>query len=50
MTNRIRPHLWFDTEAREAAGFYVETFPSSRITNTTTIHDTPSGDSEIVSF
>ncbi|TMD56195.1 MAG: VOC family protein [Chloroflexi bacterium] len=50
MTNRIRPHLWFDTEAREAAGFYVETFPASRITNITTIHDTPSGDSEIVSF
>ena len=51
MTNRIRPHLWFDTEAREAAEFYVETFaPTSTITNTTTIHDTPSGDSEIVSF
>ena len=30
--------------------FYVETFPFSRITNSTTIHDTPAGDSEIVSF
>ncbi len=50
MTNQIRPYLWFDTQAREAVGFYVETFPESRITNTTTIHDTPSGDSEIVSF
>jgi predicted 3-demethylubiquinone-9 3-methyltransferase (glyoxalase superfamily) len=50
MTNQIRPYLWFDTQAREAVGFYVETFPASRITNTTTIHDTPSGDSEIVSF
>jgi predicted 3-demethylubiquinone-9 3-methyltransferase (glyoxalase superfamily) len=50
MTNRIRPHLWFDTEACEAAEFYVETFPASRVANTTTIHDTPPGDSEMVSF
>lgn len=48
--DRIRPHLWFDTEAREAAEFYVATFPGSRITNTTTIPDTPSGDAETVSF
>jgi predicted 3-demethylubiquinone-9 3-methyltransferase (glyoxalase superfamily) len=50
MANRIRPHLWFDTQAREAAEFYVGSFSSSKITNTTTIHDTPSGDSEIVAF
>jgi predicted 3-demethylubiquinone-9 3-methyltransferase (glyoxalase superfamily) len=48
--NRIRPHLWFDTEAREAAEFYVAAFPDSRITNTITIPDTPSGDTETVSF
>ena len=46
----IRPHLWFDTEAREAAEFYVGTFPESRIARTATIHDTPAGDSEMVSF
>ncbi|HEX2178029.1 MAG TPA: VOC family protein, partial [Actinomycetota bacterium] len=46
----ITPHLWFDNEAKEAADFYVATFPDSRVTNLTTIHDTPSGDCDIVSF
>ena len=26
----ITPHLWFDQEAREAASFYTQLFPSSR--------------------
>jgi len=47
---KIIPHLWFDKEAREAAEFYASLFPGSRITNITTLHDTPSGDSDIVSF
>lgn len=47
---KITPHLWFDKEAREAAGFYTSLFPDSNVTNSTTLHDTPSGDSEIVSF
>jgi predicted 3-demethylubiquinone-9 3-methyltransferase (glyoxalase superfamily) len=47
---KITPHLWFDKEAREAAGFYVSLFPGSRITNVTTLYDTPSGDCDIVSF
>ena len=47
---KITPHLWFDKEAREAAAFYTALFPDSKITNSTTLHDTPSGDSEIVSF
>lgn len=46
----ITPHLWFDTQAKEAATFYVAVFPDSYIINTTTIHDTPSGDTDIVSF
>lgn len=46
----ITPHLWYDQEAREAAEFYTSVFPESRITNVTTIHDTPSGDCDIVSF
>ncbi len=47
---KIVPHLWFDKEAREAAEFYCSVFPDSRITNATTLRDTPAGDSEIVSF
>jgi predicted 3-demethylubiquinone-9 3-methyltransferase (glyoxalase superfamily) len=46
----IVPHLWYDKEAREAAEFYASIFKDSRITNVTTIHDTPSGDADIVSF
>jgi predicted 3-demethylubiquinone-9 3-methyltransferase (glyoxalase superfamily) len=30
---RIVPNLWFDTQALEAAEFYVGIFPRSRITN-----------------
>ncbi len=47
---KITPHLWFDKEAKEAAEFYVSVFPDSRVTHMSTIHDTPSGDAEIVSF
>ncbi|WP_026575545.1 VOC family protein [Bacillus sp. UNC438CL73TsuS30] len=53
MTNTIQkivPHLWYDREAKEAAEFYASIFPDSKITNVTTIHGTPSGDSDIVSF
>jgi predicted 3-demethylubiquinone-9 3-methyltransferase (glyoxalase superfamily) len=28
---KITPNLWFDTEAEEAANFYVSVFPNSRI-------------------
>lgn len=31
MLQRIVPNLWFDTEAQEAAEFYVSIFPNSRI-------------------
>jgi predicted 3-demethylubiquinone-9 3-methyltransferase (glyoxalase superfamily) len=48
--DKIRPHLWFDTQAREAAEFYTSTFPQSKITQSATIHDTPSGDAEMMSF
>lgn len=46
----ISPHLWFDQEAREAARFYTSVFPDSEITNVSILHDTPSGDTDIVSF
>lgn len=47
---RITPHLWFESEAVEAAEFYSSTFPDSKVTNVSTIRDTPSGDTDIVSF
>ena len=28
---RIIPNLWFDTQAEEAAEFYVSVFPNSRV-------------------
>lgn len=49
-TNKIVPHLWFNTEANEAAAFYVSVFPDSRITSRTTLRDTPSGDTDVVTF
>jgi len=33
MQQRIKPNLWFDTEAEEAAAFYTSVFPNSRIVN-----------------
>lgn len=51
MMQKITPHLWFDKEAREAAEFYVSTFgDGSKIKNVSMLHDTPSNDTDIVSF
>ena len=47
---RIVPHLWFDREAKEAANFYCSVFPDSKIASITTLHNTPSGDCDVVSF
>ncbi|MEI9966563.1 MAG: VOC family protein [Candidatus Moraniibacteriota bacterium] len=46
----IIPHLWFDKEAKEAADFYVAAFGDGKITHSSTLHDTPSGDADMVSF
>ncbi len=46
----ITPHLWFDKEAKEAAQFYTSLLPDSTVTNIVTLHDTPSGDCDLVSF
>jgi len=47
---KIVPHLWYDKEAKEAAEFYVSVFPNSKVTEVTTLHDTPTGDADVVSF
>ncbi len=44
MPQKIIPNLWFDTEAEEAAGFYVSVFKNSRIVNVT--HYTEAGPRE----
>jgi len=50
INQKIVPHLWFDKEAKEAASFYCSVFPEARITSSMTLHDTPSGDCDVVSF
>jgi predicted 3-demethylubiquinone-9 3-methyltransferase (glyoxalase superfamily) len=47
---KIIPHLWFDKEAKEAADLYTSIIPGSKIHNSITLHNTPSGSTEIVSF
>lgn len=49
-SQKIVPHLWFDTEAKEAAEFYVAIFPDSKLKHVTTLRNTPSGDCDIVAF
>ena len=41
MTQRIRTNLWFDTQAEEAANYYVSVFKNSSITNL--LHYTEAG-------
>lgn len=48
--DKITPHLWFNREAIEAAEFYAETFPDSKVVDVTTISGTPGGDTDIVTF
>lgn len=48
---KIVPHLWFDKEARQAARFYAEVFGGdSEVKGDSEMHDTPSGDVDILSF
>jgi predicted 3-demethylubiquinone-9 3-methyltransferase (glyoxalase superfamily) len=47
---KIIPHLWFDTQAKEAAVFYTSIFKNSSIKLSTVIKDTPSGDCDFVEF
>jgi predicted 3-demethylubiquinone-9 3-methyltransferase (glyoxalase superfamily) len=47
---KIVPHLWFDTQAREAAEFYTSVFPDSEVHSSAVLRDTPSGDAQTVAF
>jgi predicted 3-demethylubiquinone-9 3-methyltransferase (glyoxalase superfamily) len=47
---KIIPHLWYDTQAVEAAKWYVSLFDDSRIIEISSISDTPSGDVDTVEF
>jgi predicted 3-demethylubiquinone-9 3-methyltransferase (glyoxalase superfamily) len=48
--NKIATHLWFDKEAVQAAQFYTSVFPDAKVTSSSQLHDTPSGDVDMVSF
>lgn len=47
---KIIPHLWFDTQAKEAVNFYCAAFPNSKIISSVVLHDTPSGDCDFITF
>ena len=47
---KITPFLWFDKEAGEAARFYTSVFKDSKIKDSTTLQNTPSGTVEIVTI
>ena len=53
MPQKITPNLWFDTEAEDAANFYVSVFPNSRVVNVTHYTDAgprPAGEVMTVEF
>lgn len=47
---KIIPHLWYDTQAQDAVQLYTSVFDDSKITHSSVIHDTPSGDAGIFNF
>jgi predicted 3-demethylubiquinone-9 3-methyltransferase (glyoxalase superfamily) len=50
MRQKITSHLWFDKEAKEAAEFYTSIFADSKIKDATIIHNTPSGDTDVITI
>ena len=47
---KITPCLWFDTQAEEAAKFYVSLFDDAAVTNVQRLDGTPSGDNVALVF
>ncbi|WP_370581857.1 VOC family protein [Plantibacter sp. VKM Ac-2876] len=53
MEHRITPFLWYDSQAEEAATFYVSLFPDSRITSVSRYPEggpMPAGQAMVVEF
>ncbi len=48
--SNIVPHLWFDTQAVEAAAFYRSVFPESALLDHVVLKDTPSGDCDLLTI
>ena len=47
---KIVPNLWFDQEAKEAVEFYTSIFPDSKLISYVELHNTPPGDTQIITF
>ena len=47
---KITPCLWFDTQAEEAANFYVSLFDDAEVTRVERLNGTPSGDNVALVF
>ncbi len=47
---RLTTHIWFDTQAKEAAAFYTSVFPGAKIKSSSTIHNTPSGSVDMLTI
>ena len=49
-TPKVSPFLWFDGQAREAAGFYVSVFPDSRMVSGADVSAGPAEGGAVVEF
>lgn len=50
LTKPITPHLWFNRDATDAVRFYCSHFPNAEILHHQVLHDTPSGDCDVLRF
>lgn len=53
INQKIIPHIWFETQAEEAASWYTKIFPNSEFLNKTVLKNTPSspnGDTTIINL
>src|SRR5262249_19541776 len=49
-TGKITACLWFEKEAEEISKFYTSIFKDSKVKNTTTLNNTPSGTVDIATL